>query len=80
MVDWVSKRLGVNFPMKAEVMSVTLTHLDKVEATTILKAIVESYMSDVVNLEQDQKRNRLSELERVLRGKRIGYPQQDGKS
>jgi polysaccharide biosynthesis transport protein len=70
-VEWVSKRLGVSFPLRAEVMNVSLTHVEPQEAKILVKAIVDSYMSEVVNTEQDLKRNRLSELERVCSEKEL---------
>ena len=81
-VGWLLKRLSVDFPGKAEFMRVSITRDDPREAVILVKAVVDSYMTEVVNAERDLKRQRLSELERIytenetiLRGKRTGLKQ-----
>jgi succinoglycan biosynthesis transport protein ExoP len=64
-VGWLLKNLSVSFPGKAEVMEVSLTTYDPKEAAAIVTAVVDAYMNEVVESEKDQKRVRLSELDRV---------------
>jgi len=65
-VAWLQKRLSVNFPGKAELMEVNLTRDNPDEACILVREVVESYLREVVNAELDQKRQRLSELDRAF--------------
>jgi polysaccharide biosynthesis transport protein len=64
-VRWLQRHVSVGFPGKAELMEVSLTCNDPKEAVTLLGAVVEAYLAEVVNAERDQKRQRLSELDRA---------------
>jgi hypothetical protein len=64
-VRWLGSILRVEFPDDANLMSISVSLDDPKEAAALAKAVVDSYMSDVVNMEQDRKRSRLNELERV---------------
>jgi len=68
-IIWLAKRLSVAFPGRAEVMTVSITRRDPQEALTLVRAVVEAYMTEVVNAERNRKRERLSELERVCTAK-----------
>ena len=57
------------FPGRAEVMAVSVTRDDPAEAQTLVKAVVDSYLTEVVNVERDQKRQRVAELETVCAAK-----------
>ena len=77
VVHWLEKYTSVNFPGKAEIMEVSVTRYDPSEAATLVRAVVDAYMKDVVENERDQKRSRLNELDRAfveketeIRGKR----------
>ena len=76
-VSWLTKYTSVSFPGKAEIMEVNVTRSDPQEATTLVRAVVDAYMKEVVESERDQKRTRLNELDRAyveketeIRGKR----------
>ncbi len=62
-VGWLINRISVAFPGRAEWMEVSVTRPDPQEAKTLVTAVVEKYMTDVVNAELNQKRTRLSQLE-----------------
>jgi len=62
-VDWLQKRLSVNFPGKAEVMTVDMALPDAKEATILVNAVVDSYLNDVVNAERELKRQRLIKID-----------------
>ena len=64
-VEWLMGRISVGFPGRAEIMEVSLTREDPKEAAALVQAVVDAYMKEVVNAEQDLKRNRLSELDRA---------------
>lgn len=64
-VSWLAKRMSVSYPGKAEFMEVSLAREDANECTTLVRAVVDAYMTEVVNAERDQKRQRLSELDRA---------------
>ena len=76
-VEWLAGKLSVSFPGDAEIMTVSLTLEDPKEAQALVKAVVDSYMNEVVLAETEQKRRRLDELEKIcgdkeqqIRGKR----------
>jgi len=66
LVVWLLRRLSVGFPGKAEIMQVSITHDNAREAATLVAAVVDAYMTEVVNVEGEQKRQRLSELDRIV--------------
>ena len=47
-------------------MEVSVTRHDPQEATTLVRAVVDAYMKEVVESERDQKRGRLNELDRAI--------------
>jgi chromosome segregation ATPase len=64
-VAWLKSHLYVSFPLKGEVMEVSLSADDSEEAADIVTAIVEAYKSEVVDNEMNKRRDRVSELERL---------------
>jgi polysaccharide biosynthesis transport protein len=64
-VDWLLKRLSVSFPGKSEMMIVSLSLSNPKAATALLAAVVNSYKTEVVDLEDSQKRARFSEIDRA---------------
>jgi capsular exopolysaccharide synthesis family protein len=63
--NWLMKQLSINFPLRAEIMQVDVTRPDREEAATLARAVVDAYLKEVVFAEQDQKRGRLSELDKA---------------
>lgn len=63
---WLQNRISVSFPGRAELMSVSITRRDAQEATTLVRAVVDAYLTEVVNAERDLKRQRISELDRAF--------------
>ncbi|NLF10013.1 MAG: P-loop NTPase [Pirellulaceae bacterium] len=68
-VDWLTRELTVGFPGRAEVMTVSISLDNATDAHTLVKAVVDSYMTEYVNRENDRKRLRLSELEQICAAK-----------
>jgi capsular exopolysaccharide synthesis family protein len=64
-IDWLAGKLSVSFPGKAEQMVVSLSLPDAKEAKTLVNAVVDSYMSDVVNVENEKKKKKYDEAERT---------------
>lgn len=64
-VKWLADSLGVGFPGGAEVMSISLSLDNAVDAQALVGAVVDSYMNEYVNAESDRKRKRLNELDDV---------------
>ncbi len=64
-VEWLEGKLSVSFPGDAEIMTVSLTLENPKEAQALLKAVVDSYMNEVVYAETEQKRRRLDELDKI---------------
>jgi len=65
-IEWLASRLSVSYPGKAELMQVSLTRSDPNEATVLVRATVDAFLTEVVNAESYQKRQRLSELDRAF--------------
>src|SRR3989304_3163279 len=64
-VSWLMGNLSVSFPLKAEVMEISLTTYNAQEAADIVTAVLEAFMTEVIDAETAQRRQRISELERV---------------
>ena len=56
----------MTFPGHAELMEVSLTADNPDEAATLVRGVVEAYLNEVVNVELDQKRLRLSQVHRAV--------------
>lgn len=73
---WLEGLVKIQFPGDSEIMKVSISRSDPHEAVTLNRAVVDAYMTEVVNVEREQKRLRLGELDRAyaekeadLRGK-----------
>jgi capsular exopolysaccharide synthesis family protein len=65
VVDWLETDLKTEFVDPGEFMNVMLTAMDPSDALTVLKAVTNSYMDEVVYAEQAAKSTRLSEVEKI---------------
>jgi beta-lactamase regulating signal transducer with metallopeptidase domain len=65
-VNWLRNNLKVNFPNKAEVMEVSFTGPDAEETVVIVNVVVDTYLAEVVDVEKNQKRSRLKELDEAI--------------
>lgn len=61
---WLGEQIKVTFPNDAEIMSVSCTRHNPDEAQTLVTAVVDAYMEEVVNAERDSRMQSISELER----------------
>jgi hypothetical protein len=64
-VAWLAEQLHVDFPGKAELMTVSLTADDAVETAALLNAVVDAYMRVVVGKGKSDPKERLAEIERA---------------
>jgi polysaccharide biosynthesis transport protein len=64
-VAWLKSHINVSFPLKGEVMEVSLSADDSEEAVDIVTAVVDAYKSEIVDNEMNKRRERLNELERI---------------
>lgn len=64
-VTWLAGRLRVGFPGNAEIMEVSVRSEDRKEAATLVDAVVDAYLTEVVNAERNLKQQRLNELDRA---------------
>ncbi len=64
-IDWIARRLQVHFPGNGEIMYVGLSGEDPQEVATLVNAVVQAYLDEVVNVEQNERREKLSKLERL---------------
>ena len=67
--SWLGMQLAITFPNKAEVMEVDVTRADPAEATTLVNAVIDAYLTEVVNAERNLKQQRLNELDRAFSAK-----------
>jgi beta-lactamase regulating signal transducer with metallopeptidase domain len=68
-VKWLAERLQVDFPGKAEIMEVNLGSDDPKEAAILVRAVVDAYTTQVVDVEQTRKRKRLDDIESLCDAK-----------
>ena len=64
LVQWLDKQIRVKFPGRGQLMAVSCTRNDPEEAQTLLKAVADAYMMEIVIDERDLKKERLNELEK----------------
>ncbi len=62
---WLEGLIKIEFPGDSEIMKVSISRSDPHEAVMLNRAVVDAYMTEVVNVEREQKRKRLSELDRA---------------
>ena len=63
------------FRERRNIMEVSITRPDAHEATVLVNAVVDSYLTDVVEAERDQKQQRLNKLETACAAKELANPQ-----
>ncbi|MBN2218336.1 MAG: hypothetical protein JW719_13250, partial [Pirellulales bacterium] len=68
-IGWLRDDLSVGFPADSEIMQVSLTDNDGKEVTQVVQAVVESYLSEIVETERNQKARELTNLAEVLASK-----------
>ena len=66
---WLERQLSVSFPGRAEIMEVSVTRSDPKEATLLVNAVVDSYLTEVVNAERNANQQKLNELDRAFTSK-----------
>ena len=64
-VQWVAQNLNVRFPGNSEFMNVSFSSPRAEETAVLVNAIVDAYMREVVDTEQRERRERLSELDQL---------------
>lgn len=64
-VQWVAQNLSVRFPGNSEFMNVSFSSKRPAETAVLVNAIVDAYMREVVDTEQRERRERLSELDQL---------------
>ena len=70
-VRWLDGIIKVEFPDDAEIMSVSCTRKDPHEAKILVKAVVDAYITEIVNAEMDRQRRRCSDLEKIVGEKEL---------
>ena len=65
-VQWLQGNIKVEFPGDAELMSVSCTLDDPKAATAVLDAVVDSYKTEVVDNEADEKRSRFAQVDQAV--------------
>jgi capsular exopolysaccharide synthesis family protein len=64
-VTWVQQNLRVRFPGNSELMEVSFTSGKPEESATIVNAVVDAYLQEVVGVELAERRQRLDELDQL---------------
>ena len=71
-VAWLGKAIRVICPdQRAGVLTVSLTSNDRKEAAVLVNAMVDAYMNEVVNLDRQRRRDRLSDLQQISAEKEV---------
>jgi hypothetical protein len=63
-VGWLENALQIDFPQDSELLRVGLSGKDPATLAVLVNAIVQTYLDEVVNLEQRVRAQRLTELEK----------------
>lgn len=64
-VDWLTGKLSVSFPGNAEIMMVSLSLADPKEAKTLVNAVVDSYINEVVSAENERKKRKYDDVDKI---------------
>ncbi len=64
-VGWLARNVRVNFPGDAEIMHVSLRGDDPAEAAALVNAVIDAYLTEIVDVEQGRRRERLNDLEQI---------------
>ncbi|MCC6125636.1 MAG: hypothetical protein IT426_11780 [Pirellulales bacterium] len=64
-VEWLSRNISVSFPHKDEIMKVSITTKDPLQSVAIMRAVVNSYMKNVVEDERTKRDKRIAELRSI---------------
>jgi len=64
-VGWLTEEIGVGFPGRAEIMEVAMVSRHKDQAVKIVNAVVNAYLTEVVEKELSERRERLNDLEKA---------------
>jgi polysaccharide biosynthesis transport protein len=68
-VDWLTEHLSVSYPSNGEIMEIAVSADDPSDAAKMATAIIDAYMSEVVDSEREKRRRRLNELDQVFTNK-----------
>ena len=68
-VAWLQQNLEVSFPGDGEIMKISLSASNHREAVKLLRAVVDAYLSEVVETERNVMTQKLAALEEVLASK-----------
>ncbi|MHC4180141.1 MAG: GumC family protein, partial [Planctomycetota bacterium] len=64
-IVWLHGKLEVGFPKESQIMQVSFTAGDPEEAAVLLDQVVKAYQSEIVDREQQQRADRLNELDHI---------------
>ena len=64
-IDWLGRNLQVTFPGNAEIMKVSLAGASQKELATLVNAVVDAYMTEVVGVERKKLDDCLNELKNI---------------
>lgn len=68
-VRWLEKIIKVTLPDDTELMVVSATTNNPKESATLARAVVNAYLVEMVNVERNQKQQRLNELDQAFAAK-----------
>jgi capsular exopolysaccharide synthesis family protein len=67
-LTWLVEELKVDFQEGSEILTVSFIGNDPEEPVTLVKAVTQSYLDKIVNMEREQRRTRLKELNDIYGG------------
>jgi hypothetical protein len=64
-IDWLSRNLQVTSPANTEIIRVSLAGASQKECALLVNAVVQAYLTEIVDAERKNRDDRLSELKRL---------------
>ena len=64
-IAWLTDALRIDIGKNSGIMQVSSTQPDRDDAAAIVNAVIEAYMTEVVNYDRQLRRERLSELQQI---------------
>ncbi|NLE38772.1 MAG: AAA family ATPase [Pirellulaceae bacterium] len=65
-IKWLKDELSVSFPRGAQIMEVSLSDVDPEQVTKVVEAVVDAYMTEIVERDRRLNDQKLADLQRVL--------------
>jgi uncharacterized protein involved in exopolysaccharide biosynthesis len=71
-VEWLAKRVGIDFVAGSEIMRISVSGNSDEDLVTLANAVTDAYLTEVVNKEQNDRLRRIDQLKAVLAAQQKG--------